>query len=77
MVKEFSDVFLEELSGLLLEKEVDLCVEILPRTTPICKALYRMAPTELKEFKNSTTGAPGQGIYSTQCFSLRCTYYVC
>ena len=51
VVKEFPDVFPEELPGLLLEREVDLCVEILPRMTPISKAPYRMAPTELKELK--------------------------
>ena len=50
-VTEFPDVFLEELSGLLLEREVDLAIEVLCGTTPISKAPYRMAPTELKELK--------------------------
>ena len=46
VVKEFLDVFPEELPGLPLEREVDLSVEILPGTTPISKAPYKMAPTE-------------------------------
>ena len=44
-------MFLEELLGLPPEREVDLFVEILPGTTPISRAPYRMAPTELKELK--------------------------
>ena len=51
VVKEFPDVFLEELPGLPLEREVDLSIEILPGTVPISRAHYRMAPTELKELK--------------------------
>ena len=51
VVKEFSDVFPEELLGLPPEREVDLSVEILPGTNPISKAPYRMSPMKLKEFK--------------------------
>ena len=51
VVKEFPDVFPEELPGLPPEREVDLSINILPRTAPISKAPYRMAPTELKELK--------------------------
>ena len=46
VVKEFLDVFPEELPGLPLERKVDLSVEILSGTTLISKAPYRMAPTE-------------------------------
>ena len=42
VVKEFLDVFPEELSGLPPEREVDLSVEILPRMTPISRAPYRI-----------------------------------
>ena len=51
VVKDFSDVFPEELPGIPPEREVDLSIEILPGTTPTSKAPYRMAPTELKELK--------------------------
>ena len=44
-------MFPEELSGLPPEREVDLSVEILPRTIPISKEPYRMALKELKELK--------------------------
>ena len=51
MVKEFPDVFPEELPGLPPEREMNLSVEILSGTTPISRAPYKMAPTELKELK--------------------------
>ena len=51
VVKEFPNVFPEELQGLLPEREVDLSIEVLHGTTPISRAPYRMTPTELKELK--------------------------
>ena len=51
VIKEFSDVFPKELSGLPLEREVDLSIEIVQKMSPFSRAPYRMAPTELKELK--------------------------
>ena len=52
VVREFPYVFLEELPGISLEKEMDLSIEIVPGTTPMSRAPNRMAPTELKELKS-------------------------
>ncbi|KAA0066187.1 DNA/RNA polymerases superfamily protein [Cucumis melo var. makuwa] len=51
MVKEFLDVFPDDLSGLPPDREIELTIELLPGTTPISQALYRMAPNKLKELK--------------------------
>ena len=51
VVKDFLDGFPEELPGIPPIREVDLSIEILPRTAPTSRAPYRMAPTELKELK--------------------------
>ena len=51
VVNKFPDVFLEELSEIPPEREVDLSIEVIHGTTPISRAPYRMAPTELKELK--------------------------
>ena len=51
VVKDFSDVFPEELPGSPSVKEVDLSIEILLGTTPTSRAPYRMALTELEELK--------------------------
>ena len=49
IVKDFLDVFPEELPGIPPVREVELSIEILPGTAPTSRAPYRMAPTELKE----------------------------
>ena len=51
VVREFLDVFPEELPNIPLEREVDLSIEIVPGTALVSRAPYRMAPTELKELK--------------------------
>ena len=51
VIKEFPDVFPEELLGLPPEREVDLSIEVVQGTTPISRAPYRMAPIEFKELK--------------------------
>ena len=50
-MKDFPDVFPEELPSIPPVREVNLSIEILPGTTPTSRAPYRMAPTELKELK--------------------------
>ena len=52
VVREFPDVFPEELPGIPLEREVDLAIEIVLGTVPMSRAPYRMALTELKELKS-------------------------
>ena len=48
VVRVFLDVFPKERPGIPLEREVDLSIEIVPGTTPMSRAPYRMASTELK-----------------------------
>ena len=51
VVREFADVFPEDLLGIPLDREIDFQIELAPGTEPISKAPYRMAPLELKELK--------------------------
>ena len=51
MIREFPDVFPKELPGVPPEREVDLSIEFVPGMTPISRAPFCMAPTELKELK--------------------------
>ncbi|KAG8498747.1 hypothetical protein CXB51_005165 [Gossypium anomalum] len=50
-VKEFRDVFPEELLGLPPNREVEFGIDLLPGTAPVSIAPYRMAPKELVELK--------------------------
>ena len=51
VVCEFSDMFPEELPRLSPIREVKFAIELIPRSSPISIAPYRMAPIELKELK--------------------------
>ncbi|KAJ0832489.1 putative nucleotidyltransferase, Ribonuclease H [Helianthus annuus] len=51
IVRDFSDVFPEELPGIPPEREVEFTIDLIPGAEPISKAPYRMAPLELKELK--------------------------
>ena len=48
---EFPDVFLKEISRLPPIREVEFTIELLPRTTLISMAPYRMAPAKIGELK--------------------------
>ncbi|KAL2230914.1 UNVERIFIED_CONTAM: Transposon Ty3-G Gag-Pol polyprotein [Sesamum indicum] len=51
VVREFPDVFPDELPGLPPHREVDFEIDTIPGVVPISIAPYRMAPSELKELK--------------------------
>ncbi|XP_075078644.1 uncharacterized protein LOC142164590 [Nicotiana tabacum] len=50
-VCDFPDVFPDDLPGLPPEREIEFPIDLVPGTTPISIAPYRMAPAELKELK--------------------------
>ncbi|GJX06056.1 reverse transcriptase domain-containing protein [Tanacetum coccineum] len=49
VVRDFPEVFLEDLSGLPLTRQVEFHIELIPRAAPVARAPYRLAPTEMKE----------------------------
>jgi hypothetical protein len=51
VVENFMYVFVDELPGMSQEREVEFCIDLLTRTTPIAKRPYHMASTKLAELK--------------------------
>jgi hypothetical protein len=51
VVREFADVFPDELSGMPPDRDVEFVIELQPGTAPISKRPYRMPPKELAELK--------------------------
>ncbi|KAJ9557680.1 hypothetical protein OSB04_012294 [Centaurea solstitialis] len=49
VVREFPDVFPEDLPGLPPERQVEFHIDLTPGAAPIARAPYRLAPTEMKE----------------------------
>jgi hypothetical protein len=64
VVRDFSDVFLEELPGMPLDREVEFVIDLLPGTAPISKRPYRMSVEELKELKKQLTELQEVGYIS-------------
>jgi hypothetical protein len=54
-VRDFPDVFLEELPGMPPDREVEFVIDLLPGTAPIYKRPYKMSVEELKELKKQLT----------------------
>ncbi|XP_070046660.1 uncharacterized protein [Nicotiana tomentosiformis] len=51
VVKEFPEVFPDELHGIPPDREIDFGIDVMQGTQPISIPPYRMAPTKLKELK--------------------------
>jgi hypothetical protein len=51
VVKEFADVFPEELPGMPPERELEFTIDLKPGTEPIARTPYRMSTPELQELK--------------------------
>ena len=61
MVQEFPKVF-QEVLGLPSDREIEFAIELLPGTTPISKAHYRMAPVKLVELKKQLQELLDKGL---------------
>jgi hypothetical protein len=55
VVRDFPDVFPEELPGMPPEREVEFVIDLLPGTAPISKRPYKMFVEELQELKKQLT----------------------
>jgi hypothetical protein len=51
VVREFLDVFPDDLPGMPLERAIEFKIELQPSTAPIAKAPYKMSPVKMKELK--------------------------
>ncbi|MCI75280.1 cellular nucleic acid-binding protein, partial [Trifolium medium] len=51
VVREFVDVFPDEILDLPPEREVEFSIDIVPVTSPISMAPYRMSAAELEKLK--------------------------
>nr|GEV72720.1 hypothetical protein [Tanacetum cinerariifolium] len=49
VVRNFAKVFLEDLSGLPLTRQVEFQIDLIPGAAPVVRVPYRLAPSELKE----------------------------
>ena len=62
IVREFSDVFLEDFPRLPLDRELEFGIELLSGSTPISIPPYRMALAKLNELKTQLQDLVDKGF---------------
>nr|GFA47525.1 putative reverse transcriptase domain-containing protein [Tanacetum cinerariifolium] len=61
-VKEFPDVFLEELPGLPPVRQVEFQIDLIPRAAPVARVPYRLTPSEMQELSNQLQELADRGF---------------
>jgi hypothetical protein len=61
VIREFSDVFPDDLPGMPPERVIEFKIELQPGTAPMAKALYKMPLVELKGLKIQLQGLLDKG----------------
>ncbi|GJT00444.1 putative reverse transcriptase domain-containing protein [Tanacetum coccineum] len=52
VIRDFSEVFPDDLSGLPPVREIEFCIDLIPGASPVVKSPYRLAPSEMLELSN-------------------------
>ncbi|GKA78740.1 hypothetical protein Tco_0785277 [Tanacetum coccineum] len=61
-VREFPEVFPEDLPGLPPVRQVEFQIDLIPGATPVARAPYRLAPSEMQELSNQLQELADQGF---------------
>ncbi|GKB16691.1 hypothetical protein Tco_0850614 [Tanacetum coccineum] len=62
IVRDFEDVFLDDLSGLPPQRQVEFRIDLIPRATPVAKSPYRLAPSEMQELSEQLQELQDKGF---------------
>ncbi|GJZ56996.1 putative reverse transcriptase domain-containing protein [Tanacetum coccineum] len=62
VVKEFSDVFPEDLPGLPPVRQVEFQIDLIPGAAPVARTPYRLAPSEMQELSNQLQELTDRGF---------------
>ncbi|GJT96556.1 putative reverse transcriptase domain-containing protein [Tanacetum coccineum] len=75
IVREFLEVFLEDLPGLPPVCQVEFQINLIPRAAPIARAPYRLAPLEMQELSNQVQELSDRGSSVYSKIDLRSGYH--
>ncbi|GJW68996.1 putative reverse transcriptase domain-containing protein [Tanacetum coccineum] len=62
VVKEFSNVFLEDIPGLPPVRQVEFQINLIPGAVPVARTPYRLAPLEMQELSNQLQERADRGF---------------
>nr|GEU71095.1 putative reverse transcriptase domain-containing protein [Tanacetum cinerariifolium] len=63
VVREFPEVFLEDLLGLPPVRQVESQIDLIPGATPVARAPYRLAPSEMQELSDQLQESADRGYH--------------
>nr|GEX03400.1 hypothetical protein [Tanacetum cinerariifolium] len=62
IVRDFPEVFLEDLSGIPPARQLEFQIDLVPGAAPIAQAPYRLAPSEMKELAKQLQELSNKGF---------------
>nr|GEW21363.1 hypothetical protein [Tanacetum cinerariifolium] len=71
IVREFPDVFLEELPGLPPVRQVEFQIDLISGAAPVAHAPYRVVPSEMQELSNQLQELADRGFIRPSYHQLR------
>ncbi|GJU78430.1 putative reverse transcriptase domain-containing protein [Tanacetum coccineum] len=75
VVRDFPEVFLDDLPGLPPLREIEFWIELIPGAVPIAKSSYRLAPSELEELSGQLKELQDKGSQFFSKIDLRSGYH--
>ncbi|KAI3827783.1 hypothetical protein L1987_01866 [Smallanthus sonchifolius] len=62
IIRDFPEVFPEDLSGLPPVRQVEFRIDLVPGANPVARALYRLAPSEMQELASQLQELSNKGF---------------
>ncbi|GKE49791.1 putative reverse transcriptase domain-containing protein [Tanacetum coccineum] len=75
VVREFLEVFSEDLPGLPLVRQVEFQIDLIPGATPVARAPYRLASSEMQELSDQLQELADRGSSVYLKIDLRSGYH--
>ncbi|GJY36240.1 putative reverse transcriptase domain-containing protein [Tanacetum coccineum] len=76
IVRDFPDVFPEDLSGLPPTRQVEFQIDLIPGDTPIARAPYQLAPSKMKELSEQLKELSDKGFIRPSSSPWRALFQV-
>ncbi|GJX90151.1 putative reverse transcriptase domain-containing protein [Tanacetum coccineum] len=77
IVKNFPEVFPEDLPGLPHTRQVEFHIDLVPGAAPVARAPYRLALSEIKELSEQLKELSNKRLHKTQFLTLGSSGLVC